>query len=169
MRSRKARKNHTHSHTNSSIRITVLPHINPLPTARLPNTILKQIDGSGTTGLHENRRNVKRYVHPCRCYNCTLFLRHCITLHLHCTAPFSLHKSILHSLLLSVDNTTIVRAPLSLFTAVCRRHQARQPRSTQHLPVFSKTITFLSFALSILHLTTDTSHNPTLLQAPAAN
>jgi hypothetical protein len=123
MRSVKARKNHTHTHTHLLSALTVLPHLDPLPTARLSNTHLKRIDGSGTTGLYENRRNVKRYVHPCPCYNSTLFISHCITLH--CTAlhlsPFTSQSFILYccsstipycpcasrSLLLRVDDKTI--------------------------------------------------------------
>lgn len=159
MRSVKARKNHTLTHTLLPA-LTVLPHLDPLPTARLPNTHLKQIDGSGTTGLYENRRNVKRYVHPCTCYISTLFKSHCITLQLHCILPVPLHKSILHFLLLLVDNT-ILSVRQSLFTAACRRLQPGQPRSTQHLPIF-KTITFLSLhfrSFTLRHLTQTDTHS----------
>jgi hypothetical protein len=154
-------ESHTHTHT-SSIRIT-LPHLDPLPTARLPNTHLKQIDGSGTTGSHENRRNVKRYVHPCRCCTTTLFIKspYPFTACIH-TLP--LHKPILHFLSLLVDNT-ILSVHLSLFTAACRRHQAGKPRSTQHLPPTNTNHFFLfctfdsSPSDTLQHLTQTDTHS----------
>jgi hypothetical protein len=170
MRSRKARKNHRHTHTHTHTtptpypHYTLLPHLDPLPTARLPNTHLKRIDGSGTTGLYENRRNVKRYVHPCRCGMSTLFISHYITLHcIACTFFPFISQSFIRYCCPSTIPLLSVRAPLSLFTAACRRLQAGKPRSTQHLPV-SKTIAFLSlhfraFTLrhfAILHTKIDT-------------
>jgi hypothetical protein len=136
-------ESHTHTHTFYPHYCT-LPHLDPLPTARLPNTHLKRIDGSGTTGSHENRRNVKRYVHPCRCCTTTLFIsRYIPSLHTVHTVP--LHKSILHFLLSFVDNTTIVRAPATLYCSVPTTSIWATAVNT-HLPLYQN-IHFLFFCI----------------------
>jgi hypothetical protein len=167
MRSIKGKEeSHTHTHTFYPHYCT-LPHLDPLPTARLPNTHLKRIDGSGTTGSHENRRNVKRYVHPCRCCTTILFISHYIpSLHTVHTLPFTSQSFIFYCRSSTIPPLSV---HLSLFTAACRRHQSGQPQSTRTF-LFTKQPLSLFFAFSILHLPTpcDTSHKSTLLQAPAA-
>jgi len=75
-----ARKNHSLTLPHLALQYSLAAAT--LPTARLPNTLLKHFDGSGTTGLYDDRRNVKtRYVLPLLMLHLLFFIHKSLYLH----------------------------------------------------------------------------------------